>query len=92
MINESQADIIWVGLGAPKQEKWMADHKGKVCGLMFGVGAGFDYHAGKLKRAPKWMQKISMEWFVRLLQDPKRLWKRYLVTNVKFIWYILRGN
>lgn len=92
MINESQADIIWVGLGAPKQEKWMADHEGKVCGLMFGVGAGFDYHAGKLKRAPKWMQKISMEWFVRLLQDPKRLWKRYLVTNVKFIWYILRGN
>ncbi len=92
MINESQADIIWVGLGAPKQEKWMYDHHGKLDGLMFGVGAGFDYHAGKLKRAPKWMQKISMEWFARLLQDPKRLWKRYLVTNVKFIWYILQGK
>ena len=92
IINESNPDIIWVGLGAPKQEKWMADHKGKVSGLMFGVGAGFDYHAGKLKRAPKWMQKISMEWFMRLLQDPKRLWKRYLVTNIKFIWYILNGN
>lgn len=92
IINESNPDIIWVGLGAPKQEKWMADHKEKVSGLMFGVGAGFDYHAGKLKRAPKWMQKISMEWFMRLLQDPKRLWKRYLVTNIKFIWYILNGN
>lgn len=92
MINDSCADIIWVGLGAPKQEKWMHDHQGKLNGLMFGVGAGFDYHAGKLRRAPKWMQKISMEWFVRLLQDPKRLWKRYLVTNVKFIWYILKGK
>lgn len=92
MINEAQADIIWVGLGAPKQEKWMYDHHGKLGGLMFGVGAGFDYHAGKLKRAPKWMQRISMEWFARLLQDPKRLWKRYLVTNVKFIWYILQGK
>ena len=88
MINESKADIIWIGLGAPKQENWMYDHKGKLHGLMFGVGAGFDYHAGKIKRAPMWMQKMSLEWFARLLQDPKRLWKRYLVTNVKFIWYV----
>ena len=86
-INQSEADIIWVGLGAPKQENWMHEHKGKLCGVSVGVGAGFDYHAGKLKRAPKWVQRISMEWFVRLIQDPKRLWKRYLVTNVKFIWY-----
>ena len=90
MINDSKADIIWVGLGAPKQENWMYAHKGKLAGLMFGVGAGFDYHAGKLKRAPKWMQKMSLEWLVRLCQDPRRLWKRYLVTNVKFIWYVLR--
>ena len=89
-INQSGADIIWVGLGAPKQENWMYEQKGKLCGVSIGVGAGFDYHAGKLRRAPKWMQKISMEWFVRLLQDPKRLWKRYLVTNVKFIWYTRR--
>ena len=86
-INQSKADIIWVGLGAPKQENWMYEHRGMLNGVSVGVGAGFDYHAGKLKRAPKWMQKISMEWFVRLIQDPKRLWKRYLVTNVKFIWY-----
>lgn len=92
MINDSKADIIWVGLGAPKQENWMYAHKGKLSGLMFGVGAGFDYHAGKLKRAPKWMQKMSLEWLVRLCQNPRRLWKCYLVTNVKFIWYVLRGK
>ena len=92
MINDSQADIIWVGLGAPKQEKWMYDHRGKVKGLMFGVGAGFDYHAGKLKRAPLWMQKMSLEWLMRLLQDPRRLWKRYLVTNSKFLWHVRKEN
>ncbi len=92
MINDSNADIIWIGLGAPKQERWMYDHRGKFHGLMFGVGAGFDYHAGKLKRAPMWMQKMSLEWLMRLLQDPKRLWKRYLVTNVKFMWFVWREN
>lgn len=91
-INESNADIIWIGLGAPKQERWMYAHKGKLNGLMFGVGAGFDYHAGKLKRAPLWMQKMSLEWVVRLVQDPKRLWKRYLVTNVKFMWFVWRES
>ena len=91
-INESKADIIWVGLGAPKQEKWMFDNRDKLNGVAIGVGAGFDYHAGKIKRAPKWMQTISMEWFVRLLQDPRRLWKRYLVTNIKFICYALLGK
>lgn len=89
-INASGADIIWIGLGAPKQEIWMYEQRGMLNGVAVGVGAGFDYHAGKLKRAPKWIQKISMEWFVRLLQDPKRLWKRYLVTNIKFIWYVIR--
>ena len=89
-INNCKPDIIWVGLGAPKQERWMYEHRGKVEGLMLGVGAGFDYHTGKIKRAPVWMQKMCLEWFMRLIQDPKRLWKRYLVTNVKFIWYVLR--
>ena len=92
MINKSNADIIWVGLGAPKQERWMYAHWQKLHGLMVGVGAGFDYHAGKLKRAPMWMQKMSLEWLMRLLQDPKRLWKRYLVTNVKFIWFVRKEN
>lgn len=84
-MNEAKADIIWVGLGAPKQERWMYEHRGKVHGVMIGVGAGFDYYAGTIKRAPVWMQKLSLEWLYRLLQDPKRLMKRYLVTNVKFL-------
>ncbi len=92
IINDSKADIIWVGLGAPKQERWMYEHRNKVQGLMFGVGAGFDYHSGKLKRAPMWMQKMSLEWLMRLIQDPKRLWKRYLVTNIKFLWHVRKEN
>lgn len=91
-INLSKADFVWIGLGAPKQERWMAEHKGKVQGLMIGVGAGFDYHAGSLKRAPQWMQKCSLEWLYRLLQDPARLFKRYLVTNTKYLWLIGREN
>lgn len=86
-VNESKADFLWVGLGAPKQEVWMYDHKDKVESLMIGVGAGFDYHTEKLKRAPKWMQNYSLEWLYRLLQDPKRLFKRYLKYNIKYIYY-----
>lgn len=92
MINESNPDFIWVGLGAPKQEIWMAAHKEKINGLMIGVGAGFDFLAGTIKRAPKWMQKCGLEWFFRLTQDPQRLWKRYLKTNIQFIWLLLRGK
>lgn len=91
MLNDSGADIIWIGLGAPKQEKWMAAHKDKVNALMIGVGAGSNFYAGTVKRAPKWVQKAGMEWLYRLLQDPKRLWKRYFVTNIKYIWYIISG-
>lgn len=89
MLNASGADLIWVGLGAPKQEKWMAAHEGKVHGVMLGVGAGFNFYAGNIKRAPLWIQKIGMEWLYRLFQDPKRLLKRYLVSNAKFIWKAL---
>lgn len=85
-INEVAPDFLWVGLGAPKQEKWMAAHQGKVKGLMVGVGAGFDYFAGNIERAPDWMQKTNLEWIYRLIQDPKRLFKRYMATNLKFIW------
>ena len=85
-INESRPDFVWIGLGAPKQEKWMAVHQGKIDGLMIGVGAGFDYYAENIKRAPEWMQKSNLEWLYRLIQDPKRLFKRYLYTNIKFIW------
>lgn len=92
MINDSKPDFIWVGLGAPKQENWMAAHKDKLNGLMLGVGAAFDFHAGAIKRAPEWMQKYGLEWLYRLSQDPKRLFKRYLVTNTKFLIYNLLGR
>ena len=67
MINDAKPDFVWIGLGAPKQENWMAVHQGKIDGLMVGVGAGFDYHAGNIERAPEWMQKSNMEWFYRLI-------------------------
>ena len=86
MINDTRADFVWIGLGAPKQELWMANHKGKVQGLMVGVGAAFDYLAGNISRAPRWMQKANLEWLYRLVQEPKRLFKRYFYTNTKFIW------
>ena len=85
-INLSSPDFVWVGLGAPKQEKWMASHQGHIKGLMVGVGAAFDYYAGNIKRAPSWMQTINLEWLYRLIQEPKRLLRRYVVTNTKFIW------
>lgn len=87
MINEAKPDFVWIGLGAPKQEKWMAAHQGKIDGLMIGVGAGFDYYAGNIERAPQWMQTSNLEWFYRLIQDPRRLFHRYWHTNSKFIWY-----
>lgn len=84
-MNDAKADIIWIGLGAPKQERYMYEHRGKVNGVMIGVGAGFDYYAGTIKRAPMWMQKLSLEWLYRLMQDPKRLFRRYFATNFKFL-------
>lgn len=93
-INKLNPDFIWVGLGAPKQEIWMRLHENKVNGLMIGVGAGFDYFADKIKRAPKWMQKSSLEWLYRLMQEPRRLFKRYFITNLKFIYLtkLSKGN
>lgn len=92
-INNANPDFLWIGLGAPKQEIWMAQHAGKVKGLMVGVGAGFDYYAENIKRAPQWMQKTNLEWFYRLIQDPKRLFSRYLNTNTKFIWNaVIKGK
>ena len=90
-INESGASLIWIGLGAPKQEKWMAAHQNKINGVMLGVGAGFDFHAGTIKRAPLLIQKLGLEWLYRLFQNPKRLFKRYLVTNTKFLWMTRKG-
>ena len=89
-INAAKPDFIWVGLGAPKQEKWMAEHEGRLSGVMLGVGAGFDFHAGTVKRAPKWMQEICMEWLYRIGQDPKRLLVRYLDTNFSFVFDLMK--
>ena len=85
-INESDANIVLVGRGCPRQEFWVATHKGKVNAAMMAVGAAFDFHAGTVKQAPKWMQNNGLEWFFRLLQEPKRLAKRYFVTNSLFIF------
>lgn len=87
-INESGADIVWIGLGAPKQENWMAAHKEKLTGVMAGVGAGFNFYAGTVKRAPVWVQRIGLEWFYRLCQEPKKLFKRYVTTNLRFLWLL----
>lgn len=93
MINGANADFVWIGLGAPKQENWMAAHRGMINGLMVGVGAAFDYLAGNIERAPLWMQKCNLEWLYRLIQEPKRLFKRYFYTNTKFIWNaVIRGK
>lgn len=92
MINDTKPDIVWIGLGAPKQEIWMNEHKGRLDGVMIGVGAGFDYFAGRIKRAPQWMQKAGLEWLYRLMQEPKRLFKRYFVTNSKFIYLLFKES
>jgi len=90
LINASGAELVFVGLGCPKQEIWMAEHQGKIRGVMIGVGAGFDYHAGTLSRAPYWMQRSGLEWLYRLLKEPKRLWRRYLITNSIFVYLMAR--
>lgn len=90
-INQSGANVLFVGLGCPKQEAWMAAHRGRIKAVMLGVGAAFDYHAGTIQRAPVWMQKIGMEWFHRLLSEPRRLFKRYTVTNSIFIFRMVKS-
>jgi N-acetylglucosaminyldiphosphoundecaprenol N-acetyl-beta-D-mannosaminyltransferase len=84
-INLSGAGVVFVSLGCPKQELWMAAHRGRIQAVMIGVGAAFDYHADTIKRAPKWMQNYGLEWLYRLVSEPRRLWKRYLVTNTLFL-------
>lgn len=89
-INSSQIDILFVGLGCPKQERWMAEHKDKLSCVMIGVGAAFDFLAGEKKYAPRWIQRIGMEWVFRLLCEPGRLWKRYFTTNPVFLWHFTK--
>ena len=89
-INQSGAHVVLVGRGCPRQEFWVANHKGKVNAAMMAVGAAFDFHAGLLKQAPPWMQKNGLEWFYRLTREPKRLFKRYFITNSLFILRFLK--
>ncbi len=85
-INNSKTDIIWVGLGAPKQELWMAKHRDRIAApVMIGVGAAFDFISGTKAQAPRWMMKIGLEWLFRLISEPGRLWKRYFRYNAMFI-------
>lgn len=92
-INELKPDFLWVGIGAPKQEMWMWNHREKIHGtVMLGVGAGFDFFAGTLAKAPEWMEKASLEWLFRLAKEPKRLWRRYILGGVKYLLYSLEAK
>jgi N-acetylglucosaminyldiphosphoundecaprenol N-acetyl-beta-D-mannosaminyltransferase len=84
-INASQTSILFVGLGSPKQDYWMAANRGQVRAVMIGVGAAFDFLAGTKRQAPRWMMKIGTEWLFRLASEPRRLWKRYLKQNPRFV-------
>lgn len=85
MVNNAKPDLIFVALGCPKQENWMAEHKGKIKGCMLGLGQAFHVYAGTAKRSPAWMQRFSLEWAYRLYLEPRRLWKRYFYTNSLFL-------
>jgi N-acetylglucosaminyldiphosphoundecaprenol N-acetyl-beta-D-mannosaminyltransferase len=91
-INASGAKIIFVALGCPKQERWMATMKGKINSLMIGIGAALPVLVGEQKRAPRWMQKSGLEWLFRLFQEPKRLFKRYLITNAIYIYILIKAK
>jgi N-acetylglucosaminyldiphosphoundecaprenol N-acetyl-beta-D-mannosaminyltransferase len=91
LINDSGAAVVWVGLGAVKQEYWMAQHRESLhASALIGVGAAFDFHAGVVKQAPLWMQRRGLEWFYRLCREPRRLWRRYLRTNPAFVFGVIR--
>ena len=90
MINEAAPDVVWVGLSTPKQERWMYDYRNRLnVPLLLGVGAAFDLNSGQLKQAPEWMREHGLEWLFRLMAEPKRLWRRYLVQGSRFVWNVL---
>jgi N-acetylglucosaminyldiphosphoundecaprenol N-acetyl-beta-D-mannosaminyltransferase len=89
LINSSSADVLWVGLSTPKQERWMYQHKDRLAvPVLLGVGAAFDLNTGNLRQAPRWMQEHGLEWLFRLLAEPKRLWRRYLLCGPSFVWKV----
>jgi len=91
-IAAARPDIVWVGLSTPKQERWMARYVGRLgVPVLIGVGAAFDFHAGLKKQAPRWIQRSGFEWLFRLSAEPRRLWRRYLSNNPRFVWrYLLQ--
>lgn len=92
-INATNPDLVWVGLSTPKQERWIAAHLGKLnASALLGVGAAFDFHAGLLPQAPRWMQRSGFEWLYRLGREPRRLWRRYLKNNPRFVWGVARNR
>ena len=88
MVNDAKPDFLWAGIGAPKQEIWIMKHQKSIhnC-VMLGVGAGFDFFAGTLNKAPKWMEEYSLEWLFRLIKEPKRLWRRDVLGGFKYLYY-----
>lgn len=89
-INAAGPDIVWVGLSTPKQDRWMAEHVGRLTApVLIGVGAAFDFHSGRKRQAPRWMQRSGLEWLFRLSQEPRRLWRRYLIYNPLFVALVL---
>ncbi len=90
-ITKSGAGVVLVGRGCPRQEKWTADHQGKVPAAMLAVGAAFDYGAGTLDIPPAWMQKLGLQWLWRLMKEPGRLWKRYWITNSQYVFELVKA-
>jgi N-acetylglucosaminyldiphosphoundecaprenol N-acetyl-beta-D-mannosaminyltransferase len=89
-INAADPDILFMGLGCPKQENWMAAHRDDLNAVMLGVGASFDFFAGHVKESPEWLGGLGLEWLYRLIQEPGRLWRRYLILNPRFLWQASR--
>jgi N-acetylglucosaminyldiphosphoundecaprenol N-acetyl-beta-D-mannosaminyltransferase len=88
-IHAARPDVLWIGLSTPKQERWMYDHRLKLrVPVVVGVGAAFDLNSGRAKQAPSWMREHGLEWFYRLVQEPRRLWRRYLVYGSFFLWKV----
>jgi N-acetylglucosaminyldiphosphoundecaprenol N-acetyl-beta-D-mannosaminyltransferase len=89
MICEARPDVLWVGLSTPKQERWMSEHRDRLdAPVMVGAGAAFDLNTGRVKQAPRWMREHGLEWFWRLLAEPRRLWRRYLIGGAEFVWLV----
>jgi N-acetylglucosaminyldiphosphoundecaprenol N-acetyl-beta-D-mannosaminyltransferase len=89
-INAANPDIVWVGMSTPKQERWMSEHRERLnAPVLIGVGAAFDFHTGLKRQAPRWMQKNGLEWLFRLVMEPRRLWRRYLINNPWFLCLVL---